>query len=189
MRSVSYCGSAEAVDGLLNLVAAAAPYVDVTFGNGTFWKGSHRNVIGLDLTQDRAKDCVADFQNLPFANAAVPTVVFDPPFHPNGANSAEAVRFKGMGQTERQLKSEFQSGCAECWRVTSRHLLIKCQGFVHNHAPQWMPLWAIEVLGEPFEWFIAARLNKRESGRWTTTRSLRRNHADYLLFDKRGNKR
>ena len=88
-----------------------------------------------------------------------------------------------------QKKELFQQGLEECWRVTSRHLLVKCQGFVHNHAPQWMPLWAIAVCGEPFEWLTVWRKGKRVSGRWTSTRSLRRNHADYLLFDRVGNYR
>jgi hypothetical protein len=180
--------SGEAIEGLLSLVSAKEPILDVTYGNGTFWKDSKREVYGCDLNPERAKNQVADFLSLPFSNGSYPTVVFDPPFHPF-VNSAEQARFHGMGVNEKELREKFQQGCAECWRVTSNHLIVKCQGFVHNHAPQWMPLWAIAICGEPFEWLIVSRDGKRVSGRWTSTLSLRRNHAEYLVFSKVGNKR
>ena len=188
MNSVTYCSSAEAIESLLALVHAREPILDCTYGSGTFWKGSLRTVIGCDIDAARAKDSVADFTALPFTDGQYPTVVYDPPFHPF-VNSAEQARYSGMGSNDKQLKVYFQQGLAESWRVASRHLIVKCQGFVHNHTPQWMPLWAVEICGEPFEWLIVARDNKRVSGRWTSTLSLRRNHADYLLFDKCGNKR
>lgn len=192
LRSVTFCDSPTAVQRLLQLVRANGPILDATWGNGTFWTDcaswGGREIWGMDVDPLRARSICGSFLQLPVRDAAVPTVVYDPPFHPY-VNSAEEVRFKGMGQNERELKALFQAGLRECWRVTSRHLLVKCQGFVHNHAPQWMPLWAVEICGEPFEWLMAARTHKRVSGRWTSTRSLHRNHADYLVFDKRGNKR
>lgn len=188
LSSVENISSSEAVDRLLSLVKATGPVLDTTFGSGTFWKDSARNVIGCDKNPNRAKDVVCDFTNLPFRTGAVPTVVYDPPFHPF-VGSREEDRFSGLGHNERELKSLFQSGLREAWRVASRHLLVKCQGFIHNHTPQWMPLWAIEICGEPFEWLIVYRRQKVISGRWKTVHSLRRNHADYMLFCKHGNKR
>ena len=188
MHSVDYRGSAETISGLLQLVRAEDPVLDVTFGNGTFWVGCPRRVVGGDLQKTRARDIQMDFRAIPFGDGAFPTVVFDPPFHPF-VNSAEESRFSGAGQTEKELRVIFEDGVRECWRVTRRHLVVKCQGFVHNHRPQWMPLWAINVAGEPFEWAISARGGKRMSGRWKNEYSLRRNHADYLLFDKKTNHR
>lgn len=188
MNSVILASSAEAVAGMLDLVCAPEPIVDVTYGSGTFWKGSQRKVIGSDIDTTRARGFVADFLCLPFRDGSVPTVVFDPPFHPR-VNSAEEIRFKAIGSNEKEMKAAFIAGVTECWRVCQSYLLVKCQGFVHNHRPQWMPLWAIEVCGDPFEWLIVWRNGKRVSGRWRATNSLRRNHADYLLFSKRGNHR
>lgn len=194
MNSVISASSGEAVNGLLDLVNAPNPIVDVTYGNGTFWKNeesglfSERKVIGGDCDPGRAKDFVADFAHLPFADGAVPTVVFDPPFHP-AVGTAEDARFKTMGANDVELKVKFIAGVSECWRVTGSYLLVKCQGFVHNHKPQWMPLWAISVCGEPFEWLFVWRTGKRASGRWVSNKSLRRNHAEYLLFSKKGNLR
>lgn len=180
--------SAEAVERLLALVRATNPVLDTTFGSGVFWADSSRVVVGNDLDPSRGRDLVSDFRALPFGDGVFPTVVFDPPFHPY-VNSAEEARFAGMGRNERELRAAFDAGVRECWRVTGRHLLVKCQGFIHNHQPQWMPLWAIAICGEPFEWLVVSRDTKRVSGRWKTLNSLRRNHAEYLVFDKRGNKR
>ncbi len=188
MNSVIEATSAEAVEGLLSLVKAQEPILDTTYGSGDFWVGSTRDVYGCDTDPQRAKNCVADFRSLPFADGQFPTVVFDPPFHPY-VGSAEEKQFKGLGKNDKELRTQFDAGLKECWRVTSRHLLVKCQGFVHNHTPQWMPLWCVSVCGEPFEWLVVARDHKRISGRWKNTFSLRRNHADYLIFDKKGNKR
>jgi hypothetical protein len=188
MNSVCQITSAEAVQGILEVAKAADPVLDVTYGNGAFWVGSSREVVGLDILPERAKDHTADFRNLPFPDGSYPTVVYDPPFHPFVRSHAEA-RFSGLGRNEKELRVEYERGLRECWRVTSRHLLVKCQGFIHNHAPQWMPLWTIGICGEPFEWLIVWRHGKIVSGRWKSNNSLRRNHADYLLFDKKGNKR
>jgi hypothetical protein len=188
LPSVGFMSSAEAVGRLLTLVNAQEPILDCTFGSGDFWIGSTRTAVGCDIDPDRARDSVQDFTNLSFKDGEFPTVVFDPPFHPY-VGSIEETQFKGMGKNEKELRSLFDKGLKEAWRVTSRHLLVKCQGFVHNHKPQWMPLWAIEICGEPFEWLIVARNHKVISGRWKNVKSLRRNHADYLVFDKKGNHR
>lgn len=188
MRSVTQCSSSEAVQGLLTLVAAVDPVIDVTYGNGAFWVDSPRRVWGGDRDRARARSFVADFTALPFQDQSCLTVVYDPPFHPF-VGSAEQARFSGLGRNEIELRQGFELGLREAWRVCARHLLVKCQGFVHNHRPQWMPLWTTAICGEPFEWLIVWREGKRESGRWRSTRSLRRNHADYLLFDRRGTHR
>ena len=188
MNTVIKATSAEAIRGLLSLVKANQPILDVTYGSGDFWIGGDLEVVGCDIDPSRAKDCIIDFTNLPFGDSAFPTVVFDPPFHPY-VGSIEEKQFKGLGKNDLELKNLFIDGVRECWRVTSRHLLIKCQGYIHNHHPQWMPIWAFSVCGEPFEWLIVYRDHKRISGRWKNSFSLRRNHADYIIFDKNGNKR
>ena len=173
MNSVSQCSCTEAVEALLHLVNAQEPILDCTYGSGNFWVGSSRQVVGCDLDPTRAKDIVCDFTALPFGDGAYQTVIYDPPFHPF-VHSAEQKAYSGLGRNEKELKDLFQRGLAEAWRVSSRHLVVKCQGYVHNHAPQWMPLWTIEVCGEPFEWLIVWREGKRVSGRWVHTNSLRR---------------
>lgn len=188
LHSVSSLPDPEVIEGLLQLVRADGSILDTTYGSGRFWAGSSRKVVGCDLDSARAKDICCDFTNLPFAADTFPVVVFDPPFHPY-VGSIEEVQYKGMGTNECELKEKFIGGLRECQRVTSNHLIVKCQHFVHNHKVQWMPLWAIEELGEPFEWMVNLRRGKIVSGRWKTVRSLYRNHADWLVFSKKGNHR
>lgn len=188
LNTVCFLSSAEAIEGLLALTGAGEPILDVAWGSGVFWKGSTREVFGCDIQPERAPHIVCDFTMLPFTDELFPTVVYDPPFHPR-VGSAEEIRFSAMGNNEKDLKKEFQAGLRECWRVCDGILIVKCQGFIHNHEPQWMPLWAIEVCGEPFEWLVVGREQKRVSGRWENVRSLRRNHADYLVFCRKGNHR
>ena len=186
MNSVMKLSSSQAIEGLLSLIKAKEPILDTTFGSGTFWKGSKRVVVSGDKNPTRAKTLVLDFLNLPFSDSAFPTVVYDPPFHP-GHTSADIERYSHLGDKASDLKPLFQRGVRECWRVTRNHLIIKCQSFVNARQVQWMPLWAIEVCGDPFEWLTVHRENKRISSTWNSVLSLRRNHADYLVFSKRGN--
>jgi hypothetical protein len=188
MWKVDALTSPEAMSRLLGLIQFESPILDTTYGSGVFWKNSPYKVIGCDINPDRAKDICCNFLHLPFNDNAYDVVVYDPPFHPF-VNSREEERFSGMGKNEKELKSLFIQGLAECSRVSRNFTIVKCQDYIHNHKPQWMPLWAVETLGEPYEWLIATRPSKVMSSKWVNVRSLRRNHADYLMFNKQGNHR
>ena len=187
MNSVVECSSIEAVAGLLDIVGNPRPILDTTYGNGNFWADVQPD-IGMDVNPERARDLCADFTALPLSDSSMACVVYDPPFHPNVGTREEAM-FSTLGNNEKELRVLFESGLKECWRVSNHWVLVKCQGYIHNHAPQWMPLWAIAVCGEPFEWLVVTRKHKVISSRWVSNKSLRRNHADYMLFSKRGVKR
>lgn len=188
MNKVEQLTSAQAIERLLSLVTYNGPILDVTYGNGKFWDNTTHSVVGCDLNPERAHKVCCSFFDLPFKDDAFEMVVYDPPFHPF-VNSHEEARFSGMGRNSKELKAHFEMGLLEAWRVTSRFLIVKCQDYVHSHYPLWMPLWCVKQLGEPYEWLIGTRPSKIVSGRWTSIRSLRRNHADYLMFCKQGNYR
>ena len=177
--------SPQAVKALLSLVTFTEPILDCTYGNGRFWVGSTRTIIGCDRAYGRARDCCCSFLALPFRDGSFELVVYDPPFHPS-VHSHEEARFGSLGRNEIELKQLFVRGLHETWRVSGKYLLVKCQDYIHNHHPQWMPLWCVAELGEPYEWLIATRPSKLVSGRWTQVKSLRRQHADYILFSKVG---
>ena len=184
MRTVMALPSNEVVQGLLDLIRADTPVLDTTYGYGVFWRGGPQP-WGMDLNPERAPTLVGDFLHLPFLARSIPTVIYDPPFHPYGA---ETRRYGSLGANHRETKVLFMAGVTECWRVTSNHLIVKCQGYINSNRPQWMPLWAIEVCGEPFDWLVNHRASQRAPN-WTSQNSLRRNHSDYLVFSKRGNYR
>ena len=185
--------TADVISGLFSLCnnsrPVQPPFLDVTYGNAGCWPITWRDsVIGCDLQPSRAKDVCCSFLHLPFRDCSVDMVVFDPPFQPF-VGSREERAYSGMGKNEKELKLLFKLGLSECWRVCSLYLIVKCQHYVHNHEVQWMPLWAVEELGYSFEYLVNSRDAKVVSSRWNRTLSLRRNHADYLLFCKKGNKR
>lgn len=188
MKKVDQLTSAEAVDRLLKLIKFEQPILDLTYGSGMFWVGSDYKVEGCDINPNRAKDHCCNFLALPFADNSYNIVVYDPPFHPN-VGTIQAGRFSTLGKNAKELKLLFITGLRESWRVSSQWLLVKCQDYIHNNEPQWMPLWCVAELGEPYEWLISTRASKIISGRWKSVKSLRRNHADYLLFSKKGNRR
>src|SRR6185369_14730466 len=133
LTSVGSYSSTEAVHGLLKLVRAESPVLDVTYGNGTFWRDTDFRVVGLDKNPGRARHVRGDFKALPFASNSFPTVVYDPPYHPNGRSpSGEIVRYGSLGTNCASLKTEFLCGLSEAWRVSSRHLLVKCQSYVNG---------------------------------------------------------
>ncbi len=183
--SVMQCSSAFAVEALLQLTGVSGPVLDTTFGSGTFWAKSTRDVVGCDVNPKRAKDVCCSFLQLPFIDNAFDAVVYDPPFHPN-AKSAEVERYSYLGNSRHELESLFRAGCRESFRVARKFLIVKCQDFVNGSRVMWMPLWAIEELGNPWDWMVVWRPNKRVSGSWRTVRSLYRNHADWLVFSKVG---
>jgi hypothetical protein len=188
MNKVAQLRTADAVERLLSLVTFTGPILDLTYGNGGFWKGSTRQVEGCDINPKRAKDHCCSFLDLPFKGGSYEMVCFDPPFHPD-VGTIEAERFGTLGKTPATLKAFFQQGLREAWRVSSKYVLVKSQDYIHSGKPLWMPLWAVEELGEPYEWLIATRPSKIISSKWKQVKSLRRNHADYQLFCHQGTKR
>lgn len=107
--SVMRCSSADAVEALLKLTGVTGRVLDTTYGSGTFWKGSKRDVVGCDINPNRAKDTCCSFLDLPFGNNSFSAVIYDPPFHPNHG-SAEVERYSFMGNSNRELEDMFKAG-------------------------------------------------------------------------------
>ena len=112
--------------------------VDVTYGNGTFWKQLPDLVIEkYDL--ETGTDC----RDLPIENNSVDVLVFDPPYQPTHGSPSKSF---GVGNTYRlrvtQLQtindvlSLYQDGIREAWRVIrpQGRILIKCQDMSYNHS-------------------------------------------------------
>ncbi len=133
-----------------DLIAAAARLwiapddvvVDVTYGNGVFWrKLPELAVAGTDLATD-GTDCRA----LPYADAGVDVLVFDPPYQPV---HGQPGRQFGVGRSYRlntaaplhsinDVLDLYAAGMAEAARVVrpGGRLLVKCQDLTHNHRLQ-----------------------------------------------------
>ena len=128
-----------------DLMAAVAPLyltgsvLDVTYGEGKWWD---RFTPDPFTFHDLEKVDGVDFRALPEGTSSVDTVCFDPPYVPqggtrnSGATDGEA-NFRGrFGLVQQRSLGELNdmnlAGLAECARVASTWLLVKCCDFVNG---------------------------------------------------------
>lgn len=166
----------------------AKTVLDVTYGNGAFWKGLSYDVTGLDVDPDRAKDVCADFQRLPFSDDAFDITVFDPPYHTDMGRGKASVMGGRFGTFPRiiDLHSAVRRGANEAMRVGKIGALIKVQDYCHASKIQWMPDWVKEVLGDPYDSVIQVRQRKIVDPKWGAQLTAYRNHAVFLAYRKDG---
>lgn len=111
--------------------------LDVTYGNGTFWKYWTPPVL---ITHDLAIDGV-DFRKLPEPDASVDCVVLDPPYKLNGTPALGEFdeRYGISVMTWQQRHMMIARGIREAERVlrVTGHLLLKCQDQVCSGHVRW----------------------------------------------------
>ena len=117
--------------------------VDLTFGNGGFYKKGismpqHRFDID-DTLPNITKACNSNNTELP--EASVKSVIFDPPFltyikkqRTGNSNMVMSRRFSGYWTSD-ELAEHYQSSIKEAARILKHKgiMVIKCQDIVHNH--------------------------------------------------------
>lgn len=123
-------------------IEADAFCVDVTYGNGSFWRGRsdtprHR----FDIDPQVGGVTQACSMDLPLGDSTVGSVVFDPPFltyvragREGNGKMVMASRFGGYWRYD-ELAAHYKGTIAEAARVL-RHkgvLVVKCQDIIHNH--------------------------------------------------------
>lgn len=115
--------------------------LDPTYGYGTFWKVWRPAVlIACDL--DPRKSPIGhpvDFTKLPFAAMSFAQTVFDPPYKLNGRSTEEVDERYGVHEPARwqDRMDLILRGLAECCRVTTDHILVKCQDQVVSGKKRW----------------------------------------------------
>ena len=100
--------------------------IDVTAGNGTFWARTDVQPVRSDIRLLPGIDLIADCRKLPYPNASMDVVVFDPPYQPV---HGQPERSFGVGrsygltegpvvlQTINDVLGLYEAGIAECARV------------------------------------------------------------------------
>jgi hypothetical protein len=117
--------------------------IDVTAGNGVFWRGSGRYPLASDIRPGAWIHLVADARQLPYRDASMDVAVFDPPYQPVhgqpgrtfGVGSTYALGATGL-QTISDVLELYRAGITECARVIkpgTGRLLVKCQDMTYNH--------------------------------------------------------
>jgi hypothetical protein len=138
IKSLSYSQD-EILESIKTLYCPNGFEVDLTYGNGGFWKTLERPKYCFD------KEVLADFvieadsTNIPLPNDSVSSVVFDPPFltyinKGREHNSIMGKRFGGYW-TYDELRDHYTKTINECSRILKKKgiLVFKCQDIIHNH--------------------------------------------------------
>lgn len=175
--------SAEVVEGLLTVCfPKCVTILDATYGNGMFWRGSSRQVVGMDIDPSRAKDIPGNFTQIPQADQSYDVVVFDPPFQPATTDGLIGKRFSKPVHGVAALRTLVEAGLKECWRVSRQGVIVKVQDYIHDHKPVWMSSWVHGVLGEPYDFCTLRVKSKLKATNWTRQLSVWRNHSTFWVY-------
>lgn len=139
-----YSNQFEILDAIIKLHVVGDTFdVDVTYGNGAFYKKglpqpTHRFDIDPTL-KNTTKTCSSE--NTGLADASINSVVFDPPFltyirkqRVGNSSMVMAKRFSGYWHVDELIK-HYQATLVEAARILKHKgiMVIKCQDIVHNH--------------------------------------------------------
>jgi hypothetical protein len=181
-------------------VAPGSKVADVTYGKGVFWKKIPKEVYKLFPTDlSKGVDC----RQLPYGDASIDCVVFDPPYmhtpggtaHVNHQNYEGYYRNNGAGNGttkkyhEAVLDLYFQAG-HEARRVLRDDgmLIVKCADEVCANQQR---LTHVEIINEYAangfiveDLFVLLRNGKPGVSRILQQAHARKNHSYFLVFRK-----
>jgi hypothetical protein len=140
IRSV-YDSQTDILRAIMTLHAPEGFDADLTYGNGGFWKDIPAPRFKFDkqsLAPEVVEACSTD---VPLADNAVGSVVFDPPFltyvrsgRDGNGSMVMAKRFAGYWRYD-ELEDHYRRTLMEAKRILRPKgvLVFKCQDIVHNH--------------------------------------------------------
>lgn len=113
--------------------------VDMTYGNGGFWKELPKPLFKFDIDPQTEDTQCFSSTNIPLDDAKVESVMFDPPFltyikSGREHNSVMGKRFSGYWSYD-DLARHYTATISEAHRILAKKgiFVIKCQDIVHNH--------------------------------------------------------
>jgi hypothetical protein len=171
--------------------------LDATVNGGRFWKGSDREIIGIDIALSHRPSIVSDNGAMPFADAVFDVVVYDPPHIPNqGKDKLKDFNTRfGLGQRSAKEHNYtfahlYPAFMREARRVliTEGILLCKIADYVHDHQYQWAHVELIQAAtAEGFracDCIIKIRKGPIIDPKWKVAHHSRRQHCYWLVFRK-----
>lgn len=199
LASVWYGEDAELLEKLLNFYPRRKPrrILDATVNCGRFWKGSKRQVTGLDIDPRYRPTVVGDNTNMPFPNESFDVVVYDPPHIPNQGkdkskdfNTRFGLVLRSSKENHYTFSHTFPPFIKEAYRVLKPEgiLLCKIADYVHDHRYQWAHIEFIIAAREanltPCDCIIKIRKGPIVDPRWKRAHHSRRQHCYWLVFRK-----
>jgi hypothetical protein len=185
-------------------VSPGSTVADVTYGKGVFWRNVPREAYKLIASDiESGVDC----RNLPYQDASIDCVVFDPPYMhtPGGTAHVDHQNYEGYYKNN-QANSEkkyheavidlyFRAG-REAWRVLKDGgiYIVKCQDEVCANQQR---MTHVELINEFQNYgfiiedlFVVVRNGRPGVSRILTQAHARKNHSYFLIFLKpKGRKR
>lgn len=177
---------------------------DVTYGRGVFWRKVPKQTYKL-LTSDL--ESRVDCRKLPYQDASIDCVVFDPPYMhtPGGTAHVNHQNYEGyyknnLANSEKKYHEAvldlYFTAAREAWRVL-RHggvYIVKCQDEVCANQQR---LTHVELINELQSYgfvvedlFVVVRNGKPGVSRLLRQAHARKNHSYFLVFLKpKGRKR
>jgi hypothetical protein len=173
--------------------------LDATLNGGRFWKGSEREIIGMDIALSHRPSIVSDNRAMPFADAMFDVVVYDPPHIPNqGKDKLKDFNTRfGLGQRSAKENNytfahQYPAFMREAHRVLIAEGILFCKiaDYVHDHQYQWAHIELIQAATtEGFracDCIIKIRKGPIIDPKWKVAHHSRRQHCYWLIFRKSG---
>jgi len=196
MRSL-YFTQPEILDAIQALHCPDGFDCDVTYGNGSFYKGRAEPRLKFDIQPLSDGVIAADSGNLPLAKGDAKSIMFDPPFltyvkagrdHKEGKVQMTA-RFGGYWSYN-DLQTHYCATIKEAARVleTGGIFVVKCQDIIHNHKMHCTHAMVIEEASiEGFrlrDLFVLAAKHRMPGPQKGTQRHARIFHSYFLVFER-----
>lgn len=184
-------------DTIINILSLHAPNgidCDLTYSKGNFYKKSIRQPkYKLDLNPQGNETIPADSRNVPFKNASIATVMFDPPFvaaiPKKEATGIITTRF-GYFRNIPLLWKFYGETIKECYRILKNNgvLIFKCQDsvdssknyFTHDHIMN----FAASIGFYPKDLFILLAKHRLVGSSWKKQQHARKFHCYFWIFIK-----
>jgi hypothetical protein len=181
-------------------VAPGSTVADITYGKGVFWKrvpaGVYR-LLASDLSQG------VDCRRLPYADASLDCVVFDPPYMhtPGGTAHVNHQNYEGYyrnNQAGNGVSKKYHEAVLELYYQTAREayrvlreegfFIVKCADEVCANQQR---LTHVEIINEYTangfiveDLFVLVRNNRPGVSRVCHQVHARKNHSYFLVFRK-----
>ncbi len=199
IRSVWEGDDAALLELLLDFYPRQRPQriLDATVNVGRFWRGSTREIVGLDIDARFRPTVSGDNIAMPFQNACFDVVVYDPPHIPNQGqdqqkdfNTRFGLVLKSTRENGYNFSHTFAPFVREAYRVlvTEGILFCKITDYVHNHRLQWAHVDLVQAAAAarfvPCDCIVKVRKGPIVDPKWRTAHHARRHHSYWLVFRK-----
>jgi len=171
--------------------------LDATVNGGRFWRGSSRQVIGIDNELSHRPSIIADNTATPFRDCFFDVVVYDPPHIPNQGRDKQKDFHERFGLGDKSPKDRgytfthtFPPFVREAHRILKDEGILFCKisDYVHHHRYQWAHVELIKAASEvgfrACDCIIKVRNGPIIDPKWKNAHHSRRQHAYWLIFRK-----